>query len=221
MVDEARQAALGKRTADDLWWSKRTALKWLPDQVGGRYLIDVGSGPGTFLAVAQRLGWRVDGLEISSDAARIANDLGIPTVCAPLAQTPDKFKGRFDALTCFEVLEHVPDPREFARHLRSLIKEQGVAFLSVPNRGDPYVMRLTIPEATPPIHVNFFNAASIRLLLRQAGFSRVQTHTLPIPTASVRILFGKSGLLKRIPLLAVRSLLGQVDGTTLLVKCWA
>jgi predicted SAM-dependent methyltransferase len=67
-------------------------------------------------------------------------------------------EGKFDAITAWDVLEHVPHPRAFLSACRSLLRPGGFLFLNVPDldswEGELLGRRwpLLLPE-----HLNYFN----------------------------------------------------------------
>jgi 2-polyprenyl-3-methyl-5-hydroxy-6-metoxy-1,4-benzoquinol methylase len=218
MVDDARQTYEGKKGYRELWWFKRMALRWICSFVPSGRLLDLGSGPGTFLIVAHRkFGFQIQGIEPASAAATTANDFGVPTYCGTIEEFEKVEPEKFDAISSFEVLEHLSDPFSVLVAARRLLKPDGVLVLSVPNLDDPYCLKQHIIPAMPPIHINFFSRSSLKLLLNRAGFELKRSFTLPIPTSSVRNIHGGKGFLLRLPFLAGRSLVGKADGTTLLV----
>jgi 2-polyprenyl-3-methyl-5-hydroxy-6-metoxy-1,4-benzoquinol methylase len=218
MIEDARLTQAGAKGFRHLWWFKKMALKWLRALVPNGRLLDLGSGPGTLLMVARRdFGYQVQGVEPASNAAAIANSYGVPTYCGTVEEFQSRHPNKFDAITSFEVLEHVPDPLSFIRAARKLLKQDGLLILSVPNLDDPYCLKQQITPTMPPIHINFFSRKSIERLLSRSGFTIRRTYTLPIPTSSVRNIYGRIGFLMRLPYLAVSKLIGNQDGTTLLV----
>jgi 2-polyprenyl-3-methyl-5-hydroxy-6-metoxy-1,4-benzoquinol methylase len=217
MIQEAQQTHLGDKGLRDLWWFKRKALRWLRGSLPKARLLDVGSGPGTLLMVARRVyGYEVQGVEPAKIAADAANGYEVPTYCGTVQDYAKTHSEKFDAITSFEVLEHVAEPLDFLQTIRTLLKKDGLLILSTPNLDDPYCLRQRIPPAMPPIHINFFSRRSLKPLLERAGLTTVRTFTLPIPTSTVRNVCGKSGFLARLPYLFARRLVGRADGTTLL-----
>jgi SAM-dependent methyltransferase len=113
----------------------RRKLVWScpPWRGEGRYL-DVGCGSGGALAVARALGWRTAGVEMDAAAAdkarRFTDELHIGDVLsAPFASA------RFDLVTAFHVLEHVPDPVAAVRRMLDWLAPGGVLVVEVPNAG--------------------------------------------------------------------------------------
>ena len=106
-----------------------------------RYL-DVGCAYGGFLAAFAAGGAReVVGIDISDhllDYARaLKADLGMDVslqrvdVLDPRQTEP---LGRFDIVTCNDVIEHVDDPRVGLRRLLDLLRPSGLLYLEIPNR---------------------------------------------------------------------------------------
>lgn len=217
MIHDAEQTHRDEKGFRDLWWFKRKALNWIGTGVRNRRLLDIGSGPGTLLMVAHRVyDCEVQGIEPATAAAAVANDYGVPTYCGTVQEYADIHAEKFDAITSFEVLEHVADPLSFLKATRRLLNRDGILILSMPNLDDPYCLQQQITPAMPPIHINFFSRGSLRALLERGGFTMKRAFTLPIPTSSVRNVHGTTGFLIRLPYLMVGRIVGRADGTTLL-----
>jgi SAM-dependent methyltransferase len=115
------------------WLLRR--IRWdCPPWTGqGRYL-DVGCGSGGTLAVARALGWRTAGIEVDAAAAEharpFADELHVGDAFgAPFAP------GRFDVVSAFHVLEHVPDPVALLRRMLDWLAPGGLLIVEVPNVG--------------------------------------------------------------------------------------
>ena len=89
--------------------------------------------------------------------------------------------GRFETIVSLEVVEHLYDPRAYARTLMDLLEPGGVAIVSTPYHG--YWKNLTLALSGrldrhftalwDHGHIKFWSMTSLRTLLENAGFDRV------------------------------------------------
>lgn len=116
---------------------RRVALKKkvkLIDNYGsdGKILLDIGCGTGDFLKVAKDNGWYGYGIEPNEHAREIANkktNQGVFDTDELL-----KFKAhRFDVITLWHVLEHLPDLENQIEIYKKLLKPSGTLIVAVPN----------------------------------------------------------------------------------------
>lgn len=135
-------------------------------------LLDVGCATGLFACVAQSAGWQVTGLEASPWAvARARASCPQATFVVGLAEEADLPEESFEAITLWDVLEHVPRPSETLRHLHGWLAPRGWLFLNAPNAkslvarlmGQHWVLLLRE-------HLWYFSPATIAAMLRQNGF---------------------------------------------------
>lgn len=152
----------------------RNRLKLLPPPpVGGR-LLDVGAATGFFVEQARLAGWRAEGVEPSEWAAQYASQqLGQPVQHATLeaANFPE---AAFDALTLWEVIEHLPDPRAFLTEAARVTRPGGFLGLSTPDAGSVVARvfgKRWLGWSKVPEHLFFFDRASLSRLLEETGFS--------------------------------------------------
>jgi 2-polyprenyl-3-methyl-5-hydroxy-6-metoxy-1,4-benzoquinol methylase len=96
-------------------------------------LLDIGAGTGQFLHAARSRFAKVQGTELSVRACTIARErYGIALLEGDVASID--FKGeRFDVVTLFHVLEHVPYPGIFLGQVKELLSPGGSLFIAVPN----------------------------------------------------------------------------------------
>jgi SAM-dependent methyltransferase len=97
----------------------------------GKSLLDYGCGRGETMELAAREGMKPTGTDLDPECVRLASKFG--TSCMlnaddPLTQFGPK---SFDVITCFHVLEHVPNPRETLQALGQIARDYVV--LAVPN----------------------------------------------------------------------------------------
>ena len=80
------------------------------------------------------------GLDMAEQAIKVAkehakqHDVDVHYVCQPLENFSQKHQGRFDVITCMEMLEHVPDPTSIIAACAKALKPEGIAFFSTLNR---------------------------------------------------------------------------------------
>ncbi len=177
-------------------------------------LLDAGCASGSFLLAAREAGWSVAGVEPSEALfAKAVGTLGDDAElhCRILEQAglaPESF----DAITLWDVLEHVPDPAGFMRLCRELLKPGGKLFVNVPDL-DSFEAQ-TLGKRWPLLlaeHLNYFNRESLRLCAEKAGLSwihfgrrsvsfsveyilfRLSQHRIPGTKLARRIAGGKIG----------------------------
>lgn len=152
-----------------------------------RRLLEIGSGPGSFLRHGNGRGWKTTGVEPSRQAAEYSRALGLDVVEEFLTAENAPRLGLFDAIHANEVFEHLPDPRGTAGLLVDLLAPGGVLCICVPNDYSP--IQETLREAcgyspwwvAPPHHINFFTFDSLERLLTAAGMRVVlREATFPI-----------------------------------------
>ena len=105
---------------------------FLNDVRPGR-LLDVGCGAGILLNRMRQRGWKVDGIDLDKKALNYAkNRFDLDLHCGDLAAAkfPDN---SFDAVTMHHVIEHVPNPVEFLKEARRILKPGGRLVMVTPN----------------------------------------------------------------------------------------
>ena len=96
---------------------------------GTRTLLDLGAGTGDFLITAKKSGFKVTGVEPNDKARKLAHQKGIY-----LSSSLDDVSGqKFQAITLWHVLEHLPDLEEQMTTMVHLLEDDGVLVIAVPN----------------------------------------------------------------------------------------
>jgi SAM-dependent methyltransferase len=134
-------------------------------------LLDFGCGWGFFLGAARERGWEPYGLEpLPGHAVFARNQFGAKVVADVLRE--DAFQpGFFDAITSFQVFEHLPDPDGDLARLYGFLKPGGLILIEVPTL-DVWSARLfgSRHRHFNPDHVNFFSFHTLEMLLEKRGF---------------------------------------------------
>jgi len=157
----------------DLVYAERYEMFERQLDAARRRLLDVGSGPGFFLAHGAARGWSVRGIEPSSQAVGHSRGLGLDITQGFLNASIASALGTYDVVHMNEVLEHVPDPRGLLGIVHGLLEPGGLVALMVPNDYSPIqaVLRDACGFApwwvAPPHHVNYFDVESIRRLVAE------------------------------------------------------
>ena len=97
-------------------------------------LLDLGAGTGLFVEASRRAGWNSMGVETSAAAVRIAGTITrAPVVMGRIEDL--SLDGSLDAVTLWDVLEHVHDPRATLGAIGRHLRPDGLVGISLPNVG--------------------------------------------------------------------------------------
>ena len=161
-------------------------LDWIDAQVrlAGKTVLDVGCGGGILAEAMARRNADVLGIDLSSKPLRVAQLHAMESaidhvryrevaVEALAAEMP----AHFDAVTCMEMLEHVPDPASVVRACAALVRPGGWVFFSTLNRnakawlmavvGAEYVLKL-LPKGTHE-YQRFIRPSELGRWCRESG----------------------------------------------------
>ncbi len=161
-------------------------LDWIEQTLGGlknKAVVDIGCGGGLVSEGMARRGASVCGIDMADKPLAVAKlhalDSGV-TVDYQLSTAEDLAKNRptsCDAVTCLEMLEHVPNPASVVAACAALAKTGAPIFFSTINRnplayatavvGAEYVLNL-LPKGTHD-YAKFITPAELAKMARDAG----------------------------------------------------
>ncbi len=136
-------------------------------------LLDVGAGSGILVAEAARMGFDAEGIEPSGPLYAQAKQHGL-NVHHGILPSPAA-RGPYDIATVIDVIEHVPDPIDLLRQVRSTLAEGGVAVVVTPDVSS--VMARVLGRRWwhyRIAHIGYFNRQTLVLALRGSGFEPVK-----------------------------------------------
>jgi 2-polyprenyl-3-methyl-5-hydroxy-6-metoxy-1,4-benzoquinol methylase len=176
----------------------------------GLDVLDVGCG---FAATSERIAQldnRVVGVEASAEAVAVARTRLAEVVHLDLQQFDDVERAlggrRFDVIILADVLEHLAWPTGVLRKYVSLLKDDGVMLISLPNVG-LWSVRLSLAFGNfqyddtgvlDRTHLRFFTRSSARAMIEDAGLeSRRRTYNpglvRPFVPLAKKLLAGGDG----------------------------
>ncbi len=125
-------------------------------------ILDIGAGTGDFLKICAKSGWKTKGIEPSDKARTLAKKKEI-NLLKDISEINDS---KFDVITLWHVLEHIPNLLEYVQKLKQLLKTNGVLIVAVPNHKsyDANYYKEYWAAFDVPRHLWHFSKASISKL---------------------------------------------------------
>jgi 2-polyprenyl-6-hydroxyphenyl methylase/3-demethylubiquinone-9 3-methyltransferase len=181
-------------------------LDWIDNRanLAGTRVLDVGCGGGILSDSMARRGATVLGIDLAEKPLKVAQlhalDASTENVEyrevaaeALAAEAP----GRFDTVTCMEMLEHVPDPSAIVRACATLVRPGGWVFFSTINRNAKaflfaivaaeHVLQL-LPKGTHE-YARFIRPSELAQWCRNAGLELVETRGMEYNPVTRRYWF--------------------------------
>lgn len=162
-------------------------LDWIDAlaSLAGKKVLDIGCGGGVLAEGMASRGADVTGIDLSEKVLNVARlhlyESGLKVDYQQIATEAlaETHMGRFDIVTCMEVLEHVPDPASTIAACAKLVKPGGQVFFATLNRnpksylfaivGAEYMLKL-LPRGTHD-YSKFIKPSELARFCRDAGLS--------------------------------------------------
>jgi 2-polyprenyl-3-methyl-5-hydroxy-6-metoxy-1,4-benzoquinol methylase len=134
-------------------------------------LLDVGCGEGGFLSMARDQRWQTVGFDYDQRKVEEVRGRGLEAHASDwLSFCRSRAAGEFDAITLFDVLEHVPEPRELVREAKRLLKSGGHLVVTLPNARRPLPFGREEFDF-PPHHFTRWTPQAMKAFLEREGLS--------------------------------------------------
>lgn len=136
--------------------------------------LDIGCAAGYFLELLKQRGWqRVEGMELNRPMLTELRGRGFEVFDVPLEQFVPKRK--YQLITLFDVLEHLPDINNDFEKLRAMLDDDGIVALVTPDFSS--MQRKLFGrrwfQFKPREHIYYFTPQTLEKIAQKHGFSIV------------------------------------------------
>ena len=147
-------------------------------------ILDIGTGPGTFLFHAHRLGFDTYAIDVSKSYLSV---LGQNCPFAKFHITsgeqfdiPKEWPNTFNVISTLDILEHAEDPLVVGQNIYKHLADGGYFIGSLPNRNRYYYKLLKSIDDfvlkdcggdNPPYHMTFWRKRTVKVFLEKLGFT--------------------------------------------------
>lgn len=135
--------------------------------------LDVGCFNGFFVKKLFSLGYDAEGIDFNRKAIEFGKskfDLGLRISSEHVSDLLISGK-KFDVITLFEVIEHLPNARQFLYEVTELLADKGVLIISTPNKNMCWRPALDFP----PHHLSRFTIKALDGYVSQLGLKTFYT----------------------------------------------
>jgi len=154
-------------------------------------LLDLGCSSGSFLEFMRSESWRLYGIEMSPDCATKAEaKSGAQVFVGNILDAPFPSES-FDVITCFDVLEHLHEPRRVMAKVAEWLKPGGIFYVLVPNvdSAEGRVFGSYWHGLELPRHLFHYSPASLKFLAESVGLREVSLQTRRNPAVGTSLRY--------------------------------
>ncbi|QNG27875.1 class I SAM-dependent methyltransferase [Synechococcus sp. HK01-R] len=141
-------------------------------------LLDIGCSSGYFLSIASSRGYNTYGVEPNKLESTHAKDNGVNIIGSTIDEIPESLK--FNAITMWDVLEHIDSPSNFIGRLKSILNPGGVVFIQVPTSESlaARIMRDKCNMFDGIEHLTLFSRKSLIRCFSNCGFEHLNAKSV-------------------------------------------
>lgn len=155
-------------------------LDYIESYMSPGKLLDVGCAAGHFVESALGRNWDAHGVEVSEYAVEYAQKtLKLKEIFGGTLINAKFPSDHFDAVTCWDTLEHLTEPLVNLKEVHRILKPNGMIFLIVPNFDSAEVMLFgkDCDNIVADAHLTYFTPRTLQKIVEKAGFEVVFNET--------------------------------------------
>ena len=126
-------------------------------------ILEIGSAYGDFVQSCLETGLDIKGIELNEVAVSKAKERRLPVEHLDLKDAVELYQESLDAVCSFQVLEHVPNPKEFIDWSIKMLKPGGKLIYCVPNSESFLKYQYNLLDM-PPHHMTQWSKSSFKAL---------------------------------------------------------
>ena len=181
-------SASGQNSPDARWGFRKVAIEQYKKSGA---ILDLGCSSGSFLQYMGKESWKLHGIEMSAEGAQEAEEItGAQVFAGDILDAPFP-KESFDVITCFDVLEHLYNPRAIMARVGEWLKPGGIFYVLIPNVecAEARVFGTYWHGLELPRHLFHYSPASLEFLAQTAGLQVVSLEARQNPAVGTSIRY--------------------------------
>jgi len=154
-------------------------IKFFKKFVNGKNWLDIGAADGSSISICKKEGFSTEGTELSETSRKFAKKYrNIDLYPKSLEDFNNEFSRKWNVISFFGVLEHIPEPMKILKLCNKMMKKNGIIAIDVPNYNSisTYVQKLAKNpnrHLIPSSHIMLFTIKSLEFALKKNGFKPI------------------------------------------------
>ena len=141
-------------------------------------ILDIGCGNGKFLKKLLKYGkYQLNGIELEGNSAKRALQISEINLKIGVLEEKDFAPNSLDAVTMFQVFEHLTEPQKTIKLIENMLKKDGILIMSFPNIASfqSKIFKGKWLHLDPPRHLFYFNPIDLVNLMKAQGFIHIKS----------------------------------------------
>lgn len=142
------------------------------------HVLEIGAGRGVF--AKKLLTKNYIGLDTSQKAKELANKEGIKIENETIEDHAKKINNFYDVVCCFQVLEHVSNPKNFLKASIDVLRKEGILIIAVPSENSFLKFATNNILNMPPHHLTRWSDSTLKYLSKIFNLDIIEIHHEPV-----------------------------------------